>query len=225
MASYLSPLTLGPAVSYFVNSNLVREGLAILFTNSVFISQEQLGKTYPSHLTMSCHRNHGPQTFLIIKPTLQHFDWLKSALDYAAIINHLICCIVHRRINTQNMTAISWLPSGISYGFLHGREKKQQFSTWVLKVNLGAWELAGWLRACAALLEDLSWQLTSYITSGSGVTWQSLLAESTRHAHGKHGGKTLIHIKIYKIWKVNLNCYIALHLNKSLLCSKITQPF
>lgn len=42
--------------------NLGRQGLGILFTNTVFISAEQLGKTYPSHLSLSRHSNHRPQT-------------------------------------------------------------------------------------------------------------------------------------------------------------------
>ena len=55
--------------------NLVRECLAILFTNSLFIPQEQLGRTYPGHLTLGCHRNHETWVLFAIKPKLQHSDW------------------------------------------------------------------------------------------------------------------------------------------------------
>ena len=55
--------------------NLVRECLAMLFTNSLFIPQEHLGRTYPGHLTLGCHRNHETWVLFAIKPKLQHSDW------------------------------------------------------------------------------------------------------------------------------------------------------
>lgn len=93
--------------------NLVRECLAILFTNSLFIPQEQLGRTYPGHLTLGCHRNHETQALLVIKPKLQHSDWLKSVLDCATIIKHLIhLYIVHF---TKVLTHKMWKQSQMNY--------------------------------------------------------------------------------------------------------------
>lgn len=93
--------------------NLVRECLAILFTNSLFIPQEQLGRTYPGHLTLGCHRNHELQTPLVIKPKPQHFDWWKSVLDCITVINHWIhFYVVHF---TKILTHKTWKQSFLNY--------------------------------------------------------------------------------------------------------------
>lgn len=117
---------------------VVRECLAILFTNSLFIPQEQLGRTYPGHLTLCCHRNHETQAPLVIKPKLQHSDGLKSVLDCVAIINHLTHFnIAHfTKVLTHKMWKHhNWTTNGISHAF-HGREKKHTFLTWILQVSL-----------------------------------------------------------------------------------------
>lgn len=138
MAYYLSPFTFHLVASYFMNLKSCEKILSHPVYKQLIYSTGTAWQNIPRSPELGCHRNHVPQTLLVIKPNTATF-WL-AEISVGLCSNHqsfnsLLCCTLRQSINTKYESNHTWAVSGKSHAF-HEREKKHKSLTWILEVNL-----------------------------------------------------------------------------------------